>query len=202
MLHKHHFTTLLFDFRARGMSEGDRCTLGAMETEDVLGAVAYLRSRPETTTAPLGALGESMGGAAVIRAAARSQDIECIVAEAAYASLDRVVRQRLTMALGPMAGSIHHYCRHLSSEEFGLDIESISPENDIASLSPRSVLLIIDGLDITCPRRESDRLYAAASEPKSRWLAAASPHCMAFLTAREEYTRRVSEFFTTNLMSP
>ncbi len=199
MLYGHHFTTLLFDFRARGLSGGERCTLGARETEDVLGAVAYLRSRPDTAAIPLGALGESMGGAAVIRAAACSQEIDCIVTEAAYASLDRVVKQRLVMALGPMGSPVFASCQRMSAEEFELEIETISPERVIGSLAPRAALLITDGLDLTCPRRESDRLYAAAGEPKMRWIAPTAPHCMAFQTAREEYSRRVSQFFTEHL---
>jgi uncharacterized protein len=199
MLNAHHFTTLLFDFRARGLSEGDLCTLGAREADDVLGAVHYLQQRPDLKDLPIGALGESMGGAAVIQAAARTEALRCIVTEASYAALDRVVQQRLALALGPFAKSVHHACRQISKDEMKLDIADVSPEEQIPKISPRPVLLITDGLDLTCPRQESDRLFAAANGPKERWIVPTAPHCLAFLTHREAYTDRVSRFFQKNL---
>ena len=195
MLHTHQFTTLLFDFRARGLSEGDLCTLGARETDDVLGAVALIQSRVDMKGLPIGALGESMGGAAVIQAAAQTQALGSIVAEASYASLDRVIRQRLAFAFGPFAGPVAQACHKISREEMELDIAAVSPEAQIPRVSPRPVFLITDGLDLTCPRGESDRLFDSAQEPKERWVAPAALHCMAFLTHRETYTERVSEFF-------
>lgn len=201
MLNAHHFTTLLFDFRARGLSDGRLCTLGAREADDVLGAVAYLQQRNDLKSLPVGALGESMGGAAVIQAAARSEAIRCVVAEASYAALDRVVQQRLALAFGPFAGSVMAACHQISVEEMSLDIATVSPETQIPRISPRPVFLITDGLDVTCPRRESDRLFAAAQEPKERWIAPAAPHCHAFLTYREAYTDRVSSFFEKHLRS-
>ncbi len=200
MLNAHHFTTLLFDFRARGLSEGDLCTLGARETDDVLGSVAFLQQRADLKDLPIGALGESMGGAAVIQAAAQTPALRCIVTEASYASLDRVVRQRLAFAFGPFAGSVLQACRQISAEEMALDIAAVSPEAQIMQISPRPVLLITDGLDLTCPRSESDRLFAAAKEPKERWIAPTAPHCLAFLAHREVYIDRVSSFFEHNLI--
>lgn len=199
MLNAHHFTTLVFDFRARGLSEGDLCTLGAREADDVLGAVAYLQQRPDLQGLPIGGLGESMGGAAVIQAAARSQALRAVVAEAAYAALDRVVQQRLALAFGPFASSVMQACHRISVEEMDLEMAQVSPETQIPRISPRPVFLITDGIDVTCPRRESDRLYAAAHSPKERWIAPAAPHCMAFLTYREAYTDRVSTFFQHHL---
>jgi fermentation-respiration switch protein FrsA (DUF1100 family) len=197
MLNAHHFTTLLFDFRARGLSDGELCTLGARETEDVLGAVAFLQHKDGLKNLPIGGLGESMGGAAVIQAAARNPALRCVVAEASYASLDRVVLQRLGFAFGPFAIPIAQACHRISRDEMGLEIAEVSPEAQIARISPRPVLLITDGLDLTCPRRESDRLFAAAHEPKERWIAPTAPHCMAFLAHREAYTERVSAFLQT-----
>jgi len=199
MLNAHHFTTMLFDFRARGLSEGDLCTLGAREADDVLGAVNFLQQRTDLQDLPIGALGESMGGAAVIQAAARTQALRCLVTEASYASLDRVVQQRLGLALGPFSGPVLQACRRISTDEMALDISSVSPETQIPKVSPRPVFLITDGLDLTCPRHESDRLYAAAGSPKERWIAPAAPHCLAFLTHREAYTDRVRSFFRKNL---
>jgi fermentation-respiration switch protein FrsA (DUF1100 family) len=196
MLRRHHLTTLLFDFRARGMSQGERCTLGLRETEDVLGAVRYLAGRSDTAQLPLFALGESMGGAAALLAAARCSAIRAVVAEAAFASLDQAVHHHLKWIVGPFAPSLAASCRHIGKERLQLDIAAVAPENVIASISPRPILLIQDGFDPVCPARESERLFAAAREPKARWIVRGAPHCEAFWVARREYERRVSAFFT------
>ncbi len=194
MLRRHHWTTLLFDFRARGLSQGDHCTLGLRETEDVLGAVRYVAGRPDTESLPVFALGESMGGAAVLMAAARSPAIRGVVAEAAFASLDQAVNQHLKWFVGPFAPAVTASCRRIGKERLQLDTSAVVPENSIAAISPRPILIIQDGIDAVCPARETDRLFEAAGEPKDRWLVPVAWHCAAFAVARREYERRVSGF--------
>ena len=66
------YNALLFDLRGHGESGGVRYTLGAAEQRDVLGAVAYLKSRgfaPER----MGFWSHSMGAATVLLASAASR---------------------------------------------------------------------------------------------------------------------------------
>src|SRR5258708_7161796 len=77
-LWKAGFSLLIFDFRALGESGGDLCTMGLHEPDDVLAAVDYVESRGDARCLPLGALGFSMGGVAVMLAAARDTRIEAI----------------------------------------------------------------------------------------------------------------------------
>ena len=194
MLNRYHFTTLLFDFRACGRSEGNCRTLGLHETDDVLGAVRLLRSDSMTRGHPIAAIGQSMGGAAAIRAAARCNDIRAVVAEGTYAQLDAIMRRRVRLCVGPFAPAIARTCYRLGTQKLGMELCEVSPERDIARISPRPVLLIQDNLDIVCPRSESNRLYAAAGFPKERWIVPRAPHTCAFRVAPREYERRVSEF--------
>jgi len=85
----HH--VLLFDFRAHGRSEGRFTSLGYREVHDLLGAVAFLQTRPEYTPGRLGVLGFSMGAVAAILAAARCPAIAAVVADSSYAALDHIV---------------------------------------------------------------------------------------------------------------
>jgi len=199
MLHRHHFTTLLFDFRAHGTSEGRLCTLGNRETDDVIGALNFLESHPLTCGFPIGALGESMGGASVITAAARDTRIQAVIAEGTFASLDVIMRRRFRLLFGPFSTSIANSASHIGTQKYDLDVTTISPADVIGQISPRPVFLITDGLDVTCPRVESDRLYSAACEPKQRWIASTAPHIHAFRAAEREYERRVAGFFEKNL---
>jgi uncharacterized protein len=199
MLNKYHFTTLLFDFRASGCSEGTYRTLGLNETDDVLGAVRFLQAQTLTQSLPIAVVGQSIGGAAAIRAAARCNDIRAVVAEATYAQLDAVMRRRVRLCVGPFASPIVKTCYRLGAQRLGMDLRDIAPERDIARISPRPILLIQDNLDFVCPRSESNRLYAAALQPKERWIVPRAPHTCAYRVAPKEYERRVSEFLLRSL---
>jgi pimeloyl-ACP methyl ester carboxylesterase len=202
MLNRYHFTTLLFDFRACGSSEGTCRTLGLNETDDVLGAVRFLQAQPLTQSLPIAVVGQSIGGAAAIRAAARCLDIRAVVAEATYAQLDAVMRRRVRLCVGPFASRVVKTCYRLGAQKLGMDLRDIAPERDIALISPRPILLIQDNLDIVCPRSESNRLYAAAMQPKERWIVPRAPHTCAYRVAPKEYERRVSEFLVRSLSLP
>ena len=201
MLNRYHFTTLLFDFRACGRSEGTCRTLGLNETDDVLGAVHLLRNDVMTKDLPVAAIGQSMGGAAVIRAAARCDYIRAIVAEGTYAQLEAVMRRRVRLCVGPFAAVVAKNCYRLGAQKLGTDLREIAPERDISRISPRPVLLIQDDLDIVCPRSESNRLYAAAGYPKERWIVPRAPHTCAYRVAPREYERRVTDFLIRSLAS-
>lgn len=195
-LRRHHFTTLLFDFRAHGMSGGEYCTLGDRETADVLGAVEFLRQHETTAGLPISILGESMGGAAAILAAASEPAITAVVTEAAFASLDVVVDRRLRSFLGPMAAPVMKSCRLMSAERLDLQFPNVAPADVVAKLSPRPFLLIQDGLDIVCPSRESERLFEAALQPKERWIIPFAPHTFGYQASPREFERRVVGFLS------
>src|SRR5262249_48872686 len=58
------FAVLLFDFQAHGESSGDRITFGVREALDARSAVTYARRRLPRER--VGALGSSLGGAAIL----------------------------------------------------------------------------------------------------------------------------------------
>ncbi len=193
MLRRHGYSSLLFDFRGTGRSTGDFVTLGYREAEDVLGAIAYLESAEELRNLPVFAIGESMGGSAVIRAAAESERISALVSESTYATLSDALRQRLKVT-GPFAPQIARHCERISAERYDIDIADVSPERDIARISGRPLLIIHDNLDVLCTRAETDRLFCAAHAPKERWDVPYAPHTFAFMVAPREYERRVVDF--------
>jgi predicted alpha/beta-fold hydrolase len=63
-LARRRFSVLLFDFRAEGESEGDRISMGALESEDARAALDFVRR--EMPGEKVGAIGRSMGGAAAL----------------------------------------------------------------------------------------------------------------------------------------
>ena len=188
------FSTLLFDFRANGRSDGAHGTLGSREKNDVLGAIAYIKSRSDTKYLRIFALGESLGGSAIIRAAAESVHIEAVVSEATFATLEDAILQRLA-PLGKLGLKVYERLVHLAKTEYRVDIKDVSPEAVVAQISPRPILFIVCDWDILCSRKESERLYAAAKEPKERWISPRSLHTFSCFANPKEYRKRVTEFF-------
>jgi pimeloyl-ACP methyl ester carboxylesterase len=77
------FTTLAFDFRGHGESEGSGSTLGILEKRDVLGAVGWLRGRLGGVDR-LGAYGVGMGAHAAVLAAADRPILRVLVLDGLY----------------------------------------------------------------------------------------------------------------------
>lgn len=192
-LSRRGYTCVVMDFRGTGRSGGTHCTLGLKEADDVRGVVAGIEAHPMLRDRPIFAIGESMGGSAVIRAAASTAAIRAVVSESTYATLQDALWQRIKL-LGPLAPSVARHCHTVGRSQFGVDIPDISPERDIALLSPRPLLLIHDSFDVLCTKRESDRLYKAAREPKERWDVPYAPHTFAYMVSPRAYTERVVGF--------
>jgi pimeloyl-ACP methyl ester carboxylesterase len=75
------YGVLMFDLRGHGSSQGDLCTGGIDEANDVLGAVDYLLSREDIDPRKIGALGISLGAQSALRGAAQTENIRAIVLE-------------------------------------------------------------------------------------------------------------------------
>ena len=90
------YSTLLVDFRAHGQSEGNTCTLGYREAEDVKLAYDYLKTNGEKNILLYGI---SLGAATVTKAVA-DYDLTPtkIILEMPFASLFETVKGKISMA--------------------------------------------------------------------------------------------------------
>ncbi len=201
ILARHGYSTLLFDFRGHGESGGDLVTLGHDEVQDVRGAVAFLLARPEGDPRHIGIFGQSMGGATVIRAAARIPEIEAVAAEGAFASLKDTIANDFTNLTGLPPFPFAPLMMLLGEWQTGLDISLVRPVDDIAHLSPRPVLLIHGLADTVLPPENARRLYQAAGEPKSLWQPEGVGHTLSVRQRTDEFEARVIAFFDAALLS-
>jgi len=78
------YNVLALDLRGHGESAAQYASPGYLESRDVLGAIHYIRGRGEH--GPIVMLGLSYGAAAVIVAAAQSQDVAAVIADGAFPS--------------------------------------------------------------------------------------------------------------------
>lgn len=93
------FNTFLLDFRAHGNSDGDICTIGYDEAEDVKLAYDYLRNGGEKNII---LWGRSLGAATIIRAVSEYNiSPEKVILEMSFASLQEAVKARIRLTSVP-----------------------------------------------------------------------------------------------------
>ena len=201
-LHRAGYHLFLFDHRAHGQSEGRVSTLGAQEARDVIGAVRYLQGRPGVDRTRIGAIGCSMGSAAVIGAAAGEPALRAVVAEAVYADQAEVWERfgRVSVRGTDLSWSWGRPMRWAAQLWMDEPAGGYRPEDLIGLISPRAVLIVHGEHDNGgCTVGDAQRLYAAAGEPKSLWIVPGAGHCAAHATEPEAYEARILAFFHDGL---
>jgi dipeptidyl aminopeptidase/acylaminoacyl peptidase len=188
-LHRAGYEVLAFDFRRLGESGGDVSTIGLREPRDLLGAVDYAAKRSKK---PIFALGESMGAAACIMAAAQDNRIKAVIADSPYTSLDVQTIRRF--GGGPIGNLLGGYAAWLGERILNQRLREASPLKAARLLASRPLLLIHSVNDRIIPVHDSEAIFAAIHGPKELWLTQASGHVRSYAEFRAEYQRRVLGF--------
>lgn len=200
LLAAHGYGVVLIDLRNSGESDGTRTTLGLAEVNDVAGAVRFAAAQPGVEARRIGLLGHSMGGATVLRAAARLPEVSAVAAESAYTSLSDNVSSSLSKLTGLPAFPFAPLVIFFGQREAGLDISQVRPVDDMPAISPRPVLLVHGALDETIPVSNAYRLYAAVREPRDLYILPNAGHCCLPQAGGKEYVRRVVGFLDRYLL--
>ncbi|MDO9303350.1 MAG: alpha/beta hydrolase [Anaerolineales bacterium] len=187
MFAKHGYGVLAWDFRAHGLSGGDTCSLGYYEQLDVDAALDYLLMQPDVEH--IGAWGGSMGAATVILTVAKRPEIEAVVSDSAFPSLEDVIRLNTPIKI------MQPFVLFFAEKQSRVDLDQARPVDEIAKISPRAVF-IIDGWDGAAVAMSSPyRLFDAAGEPKQLWVEDGVPHLTMYGNDPIEYEKRVIGFF-------
>lgn len=192
MLAKKGYGVLAWDARAHGESDGEISTISYLETLDVKAGIDYVMSQPNVEH--IGAWGGSMGGATMIRAAAEFPQIEALVVDSSFASLNDEID---FLAPYPLVNPMAKFFMGLS---LNVDMEEISPVALIGMISPRPVYIIQGTGDTVASPESAMELYEAAGEPRYLWTAENVIHLGMYLDNPGKYKRRVVGFFDKNLL--
>jgi len=162
------FAVLRFDFTGLGGSEGDfGNTNFSSNVEDLVAAADYLRDEFQ---APQLLVGHSLGGTAVMIAAARIPESRAVVSVGAPASPAHVVRQfsdrveeiqsqgSAVVALGEKEFQV--------SRQFLDDVRDNSLKQTLPGLK-KSLLILHAPFDAVVPIDEATQIFAMAKHPKS-----------------------------------
>ncbi len=189
------FSVLLFDFQAHGESSGDQITFGHLESRDAQAAVDFLRAHAKGER--IGVIGESMGGAATLLAEP-ALEVDAMVLELVYPTIDDAIGNRLTMRLGSWSRILTPVLSWQLKSRLGIDADALRPLNRVATVTiPK--LFIVGAEDQHTTLEESQRIFEAAAEPKELWIVERAAHTDLYAVTKEEYERRVSSFLTSRL---
>ena len=186
------FNVFLFDFRSFGESQGSYTTAGYKEVNDLDAAVKYLESRKDVKN--IGALGFSLGGSVAIMN--KNNNIKAVVADSAYSNLNNMIKvmyKNFYFLKHPFV----YLTRIYSKIFFGIDPKDISPENTIKTID-KPILIIHGKKDSQIPVNEAHILHNANKNTKL-WIVENADHGETYALNKEEYEKRVLEFFDNNL---
>ncbi|HNT24506.1 MAG TPA: alpha/beta fold hydrolase [Anaerolineales bacterium] len=200
LLEQHGYGLLLYDMRAHGRSQGSLGTWGWLEVNDIFGAVDYLLTRSEVNPRQVGAMGFSLGGQVVLRAAIEDDRIGAAAADgpSVAAVSDHVASQGLSLRkliFAPWLWLIYNSQVLLTGAT-----QPPGVVQAIGRLAPRPLLIISTGSGFE--QHFARRIYDAAGEPKTLFEMPEARHGDGLNARPEEYEARVTQFFDTALGIP
>lgn len=189
------YSVLLIDLQAHGESTGEKITFGLRESEGVAAAVTFLRKT--FPNEPIGAIGVSLGAAAIVLA---KQDLklDAAILESLHPTIEEAIDNRLKLHFGNYGSVLLPIM--LAQLSFYLDtaMDELSPITRINNLN--SPVLFISGThDAHTTQSETERLYAAARTPKEIWIVPGAGHFNMHSYAGREYEQRIIDFLSRYL---
>jgi pimeloyl-ACP methyl ester carboxylesterase len=190
------YSVLIIDLRGEGASGGHSRGLGATESQDVIGAVNYLRWAHPRQSRHIFAMGILQGATAVLAAAAGDARIEAIVADSPLPGPQDELKEVAGALPGPLGDYFRQATLSLASFQAGYDLSSKSASRCIGQIGPRPVLLIY-GQDDALVQREAIGQMLAQARPSMLWRAPQAGHGEALLRHGDEYCDIMRKLFAS-----
>lgn len=160
------FTVIAYDSRAHGDSEGDACTYGFFEKQDLRRVVDTLAPGPVVL------IGTSLGAAVALQEAADDPRITAVVAVETFSDLRTVATERAPAVL--TQGTIDRAFA-LAETQASFRVDDVHPQK-LAQRITAAVLVIHGAQDVETPPAHSERVYGALNGPKRLILVPGAGH--------------------------
>jgi fermentation-respiration switch protein FrsA (DUF1100 family) len=194
-LHEQGYAILLIDLPGQGASTADAVTFGLTEAEGVRVALAELRRR--NAGQRIGVIGVSLGAASLVLCRDCGQ-LDAVVLESMYPTIEEAVADRLKMRFGAAGGPLSELLLMQLPLRLGISREQLRPIDHVGSLKA-SLLIAAGSADQHTTLPETQRLFQAAAEPKELWVVAGAGHVDLHAFSAADYERRIGVFMARNL---
>ncbi len=184
---------LAFDWPGLGGSEGT-VRWGDQARHALTAAIDWLSARSEIDPRRIGGLGFSIGAFVMVQVAAEEPRLRAVVLEAPPPDFDDYIRLHFTHW-----GILGEWPARWAIRNSGLLDRAVAPLYLIDRISPRPVLLVAGDADTEVSPELVAKLYDAARDPKSLWVAHGARHGEYAEAAPAEYARRINAFFQSCL---
>ncbi len=160
------FDVVAYDSRAHGESDGEACTYGFYEKEDLRRVVDTVASGPVIL------IGSSLGGAVALQLAATDKRISAVVAAESFSDFRTVAIERAPFVFTP--GLIREAFR-IAEGKGRFQIDDVSPVEAARTITV-PVLVIHGAADKDTPPAHAQRILAALAGPKRLILVPEAEH--------------------------
>jgi uncharacterized protein len=192
------YRCIAFDHRAHGESGGRLISFGYHERHDVAAVAALVRAR--WPIEPCGALGISMGGAALCFAGDASRAFDAIILESVYHDLDRAFSHRIGSAYPAWFQHFRPGVIWLTERRLGTRLQQVAPIAHVARLAPRPVLLLTGSKDLLAPPDEVQAFVAQIPETGQFHLIPGADHGEVYEVAGAAYRDLLLAFLEPHLL--
>lgn len=191
------YSALVFDFQAHGESEGDRVTLGLLESMDATAAVRFAKTL--SPGRPVITLGASLGGAAFLLARPKIES-DLLIVESVYPDIKKAVENRLN-ALVPYSGFLAPLLTMQLEIRLGKPAEWFSPVNAAREIQIPTLVLSGDK-DTHTTDIDTKRLFEAFGGRKELVFVEGAGHVDLELYDPTQYWAVVENFIKRHLKYP
>jgi len=159
------FLVLTFDWRNSGESEGEICTGGLYEQNDLRAAIDYLASLPDADPERIAVYGFSMGAVVAILVASSDERVRAVVTDSPYVNMWEEARHVLWNMFIPPVIFLSSFDKAYK-KKFGAGMREIDAAAAAPGIAPRPLLVLHGERDRVVPPWHPKAVYEAANEPK------------------------------------
>jgi len=144
-LAKAGYGALLYDSRNHGTSQKGVVSLGFYEAQDVLGGMAYIRSRSGSSgalPARIVLMGVSMGAVATLRAASESSDYSALILDSPFASIRETIADHSWLFFKLPRFTFPPLFLFWFQKFAGIDVDQVNSHLAMARVQPVPLLMI------------------------------------------------------------
>lgn len=198
-LSKRGIASVLFDGRAHGTSEGEYCTYGFYEKQDISKIVDLIKKRePELK---IGIWGNSLGGAISIQALENDPRIDFGIIESTFTDLNQIVYDYFNKAVkGFGLKMLSDYSLGKAGAIANFNPSDIKPIRSVSNIT-QSVLIAHGDKDMNISYKYGQSLFDALKTTKKEFiLVEGGGHFDLFQKGGANYKEKLMQFIDVNLI--